>query len=232
MEFQYNKKELKKFFNILLFRNRRKSTAAEYVSLTNGVLWRRDEQRLIAFTLQGGEESDYSFNYSIKEFEDIKKVGSLAITREGSLKLEVGKEQRLVPPNEDVPLAPNALTLLGTTKWDAVFEIPSEFFTKYLSYLQQSKHISADEENLIVRLDLTKKQFQVGDKFMKELPVSILENGGVAQVVYAFSDFKELLINAIQFDEKIRFHVRSPFFTKIQLSENIASILNHKKGNA
>lgn len=231
MEITLNKKKFRYFLNVFLFENRKEDKRADFFSITDQYIWRRDEHKLIAYRFD--EKVGGNYNYSIEQINEVRRVEKLTIYEEGIIELEERKEIKKIYPDTEIPLEPNSLKLLSIQKWDTIFQIPSDFLTKQLSLAQNRLNsVGKDIETAEINIDIENFEFSIEGEVKKQMPLVLMQKEKNKPIYYSFSDFKDVLINAIQFDKMIEFKVKYPYFTMVKLNEQIFAILTHKKGKS
>lgn len=227
VEISVNKKEFKNFINILSFENKLGYEKAEYFSITNCYLWRRDAHRLVSYRLK--KESDCHYNYKVKDLEVFKNnIKMFKMGKEGDINLP---NKTIKPVKES--LNDDYLNLLKNDLWDGTFKVNAMDLTKFLSIIQRelinkNKNTLQNELKINVfndTIEIVSKSISFRKQFKLNEPVR-----GKYELVFNFQHFKELLINALSFNKEITFNLKMPYYCKIDLSQDVSGVLMLKTG--
>lgn len=216
----------KQVFSLLLFPNRNNEKLADYLSVTNQFIWRRDSHRLVAFHLENKTDD---WDYSIEELKDLNDVVNLKIDDKGILSFITKETVNTLSPVEKV-FDSNSLQTLFEKNHQTEFEIPGKELSRQLSILQRKVSSSSLEiENTTIVLDLKNKTISLKELNEKKSISISLKKGNDLTISYSFAYFRDLLINSNKFDEMILFKCHLPYFTAIRYDKNLYAVLTHKK---
>jgi len=219
---------MKNIINLLLFQNRKGEKSAHSFFITNGLLWRRDEHRLIAYRLP--EKINGSWQYEQRKLEGVEECSEFSVDEKGVITLSTKKGIETIYPSKTKP-TDQAFQALFSKQNDVVFSLPSKSLSKQLSILQRK--IMREKKDLntsILVLDIKNEKISIqGIEETKKIEMKIAKKGHTTIIRYPYAFFKDLFINASMFNEEIVFSVQPPYYTIAKYDERTYSILMHKK---
>jgi len=219
---------MKNIINLLLFQNRKGENNARYFFITDGVMWRRDEQRLVAYQLKGGSKGNWQ--YEQQKLEGMEECSELSVDETGLITLSTKKGVEMIAPMKQVP-TDQAFRALSVPSNDVVFSLPAKAISKQLSIFQRK--IMREKKDLnasVLVLDLENGTISIeGMQEIKKIEMKIAKKGHTTIIRYSYAFFKDLFINASVFNEEIICAVQAPYYTVATYDEQTFSILMHKK---
>lgn len=221
-----DKKCYNKILSLLLFPKRTTEQAGNYLSFTNGFLWRRDAHRLVAFRLQANQAH---WDYPIENVTDLTDIHDIQVDEKGILTiLTKSSTTTLSPVTSNV--VPNALNTLFMKNESFTFSIPSKELSKQLSILQRKIMKQGLEfDQVTLTLQPANNRLWLPELKVEAPLVMTVSKGKPVSISFSFAYFRDLLINCNKFHDVIHFKTHLPFFTAIQYDHQTFAVLLHKK---
>ena len=211
--------KLKQFLPLLQFNNRLKDVTANYISITNQYLWRRDAARLVAFKLP--QKISGHFDYEIKDISQ-KQIKNLIFQKNQALTLQTYGETYTVKPEDKT--IPSTLNYMLQQKEEASVQVEMDRkrLKEIMLILEQKCGISNHADPKIVF------NFEGNEIFIKdrtdvfEIPItkSIKNNEGI--FAYSFYLLKDVIYN--NYKENIFFSIFDNYM-KLTFSEDAWAVL-------
>lgn len=218
----YNKR-----ISLLLFPNRTGEKIANFFSVKEHYLWRRDSHRLVAFKM--AQSSKEEWNYPTDKLTALQDIVNIEMSEKGILNFFTkNASNHLYPVSES--FFSHSFQTMKEKNHHVIFEILSKDLSKQLSIFQRKiLNSSLDMEKVTLTIHLKSKTIELNElSFQKEVPIK-QSKGESLSISYSFAYFRDLLINCNKFNEWIVFKVHLPYFTKIDFDANTCAILTHKK---
>jgi len=197
---------LKRFLPLLQFENRMKDITANYISITDDYLWRRDSARLVAIKLP--QSINGHFDYECKEFSQ-KYIKELAIQKDNSIKLKTHEETQVLKPVYKTN--PNTIKyMLGRQNEAKVdVELDRKRLKEILLILEQKCEMSKQQDpKLIFNFDGNEIFIQGREEFF-ELPIVEKKKNNKGIFSYSFYLLKDMIYN--KYKENIFFSIFDHF---------------------
>lgn len=221
------------FNNLLFFENRLKDDKADYISVTDQYLWRRDSSRLVSFKLD--EKVKKNINYRLEDYKEAfededKKPKKLIVNEKGEMVITFEKKKKMIKPIT-VNMKPYSLKTLYYEEFTKEYVIESKKIMKYLLMVQRK--IMKGKQNindLTIIVDAKQGTISIPEiKDEKKIDIQASNDEKEYEFHYPYPFFKEFLINASQLSKEITFKVNGSYFSIIEYNDRIKAVLNHKR---
>ena len=217
--------------NMLLFDNNLKSSNAYSVNSTDGILWRRDEVRLVAYKLKNKVKGEYSYKTSDLSYDE--NTTGLKMTTDGKISLvnDDGGTNELKEIQNSISNR-QLLQVLKSEDESLKISIQTKFLTRQLvTNSRKLKKEKIDTKKVEVVLDVKEGTFYISELGQKkELPFRIEKNNGSINFVrYAFPLFMQMFIDSRKFGAEVEIVIPNSMYSIVKFNSQLTAVLTHKK---
>lgn len=223
--------EYQLFAELLFFDNHLQDDKANYVVIADDYLFRRDSARIVAYRLE--EKIKESKHFLLDAFG--KEGGyDVQLNQENILLTATdGSTQEIVPM--EVPYRTNSIQILAITDFDWEATVDTKTLVKALLIIQRkimNQPVDMMKINLFINFQEKTINLQLKEETVcLALKMDIKQTGNNPIVYYAYPLFKDFFMNAKSLNSTVSIRVHAPYFTRIDYTEKIMAVLNHKRIN-
>lgn len=211
----------KNFYKLLQFENRIKDELANYVSITNGFLWRRDLTRMVAMKME--ENMTGHFDYS---FRDIGKepIQEIKLGEKNELYIKTGEQNLVLQPIEKTKPYTLQHVLRKEQDFHTEVEMPIKALKQILMICEQKWMMEKEEDPKII-FDFAEGTINMqGREEVFSMPIGKERKKSDRKIIYSFLLLKDMMYN--KHKEYIFFRISNDY-TVLEYEKNIYGAIMH-----
>lgn len=211
----------KNFFKLFQFENRIKDELANYFSITDGFLWRRDLTRMVAMKIAEDVTGHYDYDFRDIGRETIKKI---EVGKEMELHLETSERKIVLQPLQKTKPFTLQYVLRSEQEFETEVSMSVKTLKQVLMICEQKWMLEKEEDPKII-FDFNEGTIKMKDREeVFSMPVEEVRKKNDVKIIYSFHLLKDMIYN--KYKEYIFFRI-SKHYSVLEYEKNIYGAIMH-----